>query len=445
MKVRYTPERVSNRSSWRGLGAVLALFLALGAFFSGWHLGHGFDEGQQMANVFNFWNQPPITEEVVSTSDKPDLEEFWEVWELLEEKFVTSSTTVVSSQERIQGAIEGLVESYDDPYTVFLPPAESKAFTEDVSGEFGGVGMEVGLRNNLITIIAPLPETPAAAAGLMPGDVIISINGTSTEDMRLDEAVRLIRGPRGTVVVLEIYREGETEFLVVPVTRDRIEIPTVKSESREDAFYIALYSFNAISEQKVFDALRDFRTSDHEKLIIDVRGNPGGFLESAVGIAGYFLPAGKVVVEEQFGSGQKGTSYRSRGRLVGDFNPENLVVLVDGGSASASEILAGALRDHGYATIIGSQTFGKGSVQELIELDSGSALKVTIARWLTPAGTSISEGGVTPDIVIERTTAQALEDIDPQLEAAEAFLRGESVASEDFLSSLMSSSTADGV
>jgi carboxyl-terminal processing protease len=362
------------------------------------------------------------------------MSEFWRVWDLLEENYVSaSSTQVISIEDRIQGAIDGLVDVYDDPYTVYLPPVEAAQFEADVSGEFSGVGMEVGIRDGLVTIIAPLPDTPADRAGLLAGDVIVRIDDVSTEDMRIDQAVRLIRGEKGTTVELTIFRDGDSEFQTIPVVRDTIEIPTIKTSVEDDVFYIALYSFNAISEEKMQSALTEFVESGTGKLIIDVRGNPGGFLQSAVSVASYFLPAGKVVVIQESGVERDEKLFRSRSRLqVSPFNPDNLVILVDNGSASASEILAGALQDHGVATVIGSQTFGKGSVQELLELDDGSSLKVTVARWLTPNGTSISDGGLTPDIVITRTNQQRLEGEDPQLEAAKRYLNGEEVQSEEF-------------
>jgi carboxyl-terminal processing protease len=325
-------------------------------------------------------------------------------------------------EDRIWGAIEGLVDSYDDPYTVFLPPEDAAIFEEDISGNFSGVGMEVGIRDDVVTIIAPLPGTPAEKAGLLAGDVIVRIDESSTDGMNIDEAVRLIRGERGTEVVLMIFREGESEFLEISVIRDTITIPTTKTEIRDDVFIISLYSFNAIAEAEMQAALRKFVESGKKELILDLRGNPGGFLQSAVSIASYFLPVGKVIVRESFGEGEEEQLYRSQGRVLGRFAPEEMVVLIDGGSASASEILAGALQEHGIATLIGSQTFGKGSVQELIELGDGSSLKVTIARWLTPNGVSISEGGLTPDIEVERTPQQRIDDEDPQLDAALEFL-----------------------
>jgi carboxyl-terminal processing protease len=419
-----------KKSTKRGLGLFLAFCFAFGAFFSGLQLGQGVTGPEQSASLFNFFTNKSQAE--VETS-QPDLTEFWNVWSLMDEKFANaSSSNTLTPQERLDGAIEGLVDAYDDPYTVYLPPADAASFNEDVSGNFSGVGMEVGLREGLVTVISPLPDTPAKRAGIVSGDVIVEIDGKSTEGMRIDEAVKLIRGEQGTVVTLQIFREGELEFLTIPITRDTIDIPTVKTEQVDDTFIIALYSFNALAENEVKKALQEYLNSGAETLVFDVRGNPGGFLQSAVSIASYFLPAGKVIVTEEFGDESKNDVFRSRGRQIQLFTPENLVVLVDGGSASAAEILAGALQDHEVATIIGSQTFGKGSVQELVALDGGGSLKVTVARWLTPNGTSISSGGLTPDIVIERTPQQRASEEDPQKDSAVRFLNGEEVASDTF-------------
>jgi carboxyl-terminal processing protease len=412
-----TPETLdARRRTSPLLGIGLAALLATATFFSGLHVGNGMPLEANVLSVFG--RGPSITEDAV------DLSEFWRVWNLLEEKFVTSTTTpLATNEERVQAAIAGLVRSYDDPYTTYLPPADAEAFNEDISGNFSGVGMEVGMRDEVVTVIAPLPESPAERAGIHAGDAIVRINDQSTEGMGTDEAVRLIRGEKGTSVTLSIFREGETEFLDITIVRDTITIPTIKTEERDGVFIISLYSFNALAEAEMQKALRTFVQSKNRKLVLDLRGNPGGYLQSAVAIGSYFLPLGKTIVRESFGDGADEEVYRSYGRELGRAAPEKVVVLVDGGSASASEILAGALKEHGVATIIGTQTFGKGSVQELIELEKGSALKVTVARWLTPNGTSISEGGLTPDIVVERTVEDREAERDPQLDAALDFLK----------------------
>ena len=422
----------------RYVGITVALLLAAGAFFSGIQFGQGSAGQGQLASLFSLFASEPEVKETTS------LDQFWEVWNLLDEKFaVGTSSQQLSDEEKIQGAIDGLVNAYGDPYTVYLPPADAQSFSADISGEFSGVGMEVGMRDGLIAVIAPLPQTPAEQAGILAGDMIVRIDGLSTEDMRIDQAVDLIRGEKGTVVTLTIFREGQQGFLDIPVTRDTIAIPTVQTEQIDDVFIIALYSFNAISETKVREAMFAYSQSGATKLVIDVRGTPGGFLESAVAIGSLFIPSGKVIVQESFVDTSQNDIFRSRGRQAGTFTPDNLVVLVDGGSASASEILAGALKDHGVATVIGAQTFGKGSVQELVELADGSSLKVTIARWLTPNGTSISNGGLTPDIRISRTPADRQADLDPQKDAAVRFLQGEVVISEDLEEDLLEAENED--
>lgn len=403
------------------------LLLAVATFFVGWQLGQQQVDasGPQQAGLWSFLIGTPEQPETV------ELTEVWRVWDLLEEKFAqSSSTNNVTTESRVEGMIEGLVNSYDDPYTTYLPPADAEQFGEDIAGNFGGVGMEVGMRNDVITVIAPLPDTPAEQAGLVAGDVIVQIDDTSTEDISVDRAVQLIRGEPGTVVSLMIYRQGETDFRTIDVTRDTITIPTIETEQIGDVFTIKLFSFNAIAEAEMQLALREYVRSGAPKLVFDLRGNPGGYLQSAINIASFFLPTGKVIVREQFGDDRPEELYRSTGRTLGGLAPQEMVILIDGGSASASEIVTGALQEHDVATVIGQQSFGKGSVQELVELPTGASLKVTIARWLTPNGTSISDGGLAPDIVITRTVEQVLADEDPQLDAALRFLAGETVVSE---------------
>jgi carboxyl-terminal processing protease len=407
--------QVGGKRSW--LGVLLALLLALGAFFSGLQLDR-LVGGEHTGMLSLFAGTPAV-------SNNADLNEFWKVWQLLDEKFAAGTSTFsLTPEQKIQGAIDGLVAAYGDPYTTYFPPSDAAAFDADISGNFSGVGMEVGMRNNAITVISPLSGTPAEKAGLLAGDVIVAIDGTSTDKMNIDEAVRLIRGPEGSVVTLTMYRVGDLEPKEVKVTRATIEIPTVKTEQKGDTFIITLYSFNAIAETKMQDALKAYVRSGAKKIVLDMRGNPGGYLQSAVSIASYFLPSGKVVLRESFSDDRPEQVYRSQGRTLKEFAPQEMVVLIDGGSASAAEILAGALAQHDYATLIGTDSFGKGSVQELVPLPSGSALKVTIARWLTPDGTSISLKGLTPKIVVERTPEQRIAGEDPQMKAALEYLAG---------------------
>jgi carboxyl-terminal processing protease len=418
-QINQRPTNKSNGNLFLGLG--LAVVFAAAAFFSGLQLGSDMEAGVKLEAIAYslFTSQADPATDV-------DLNQFWRVWNLMEEKYVSGSTSQqISKEERLEGAIEGLVKSYNDPYTIYLPPKDAEQFEEDISGNFSGVGMEVGIRDNIITVISPLPGTPAEKAGIVAGDAIVRIDDKTTEDMSIDKAVNLIRGEKGTEVKLTIYREGEQEFLEIPVVRDTILVPTIKTELKGDVFIISLFSFNAIAEMKMQEALREYVNSGANKIILDLRGNPGGFLQSAVSIAGYFLPAGKVVVRENFGENIDEQVFRSQGKSLKQYTPEEIVVLINKGSASASEILAGALKEHGVATLIGETTFGKGSVQELVELPDGSSLKVTVARWLTPNGTSISDGGLAPDIKIGRTPQQVLDDEDPQLEAALKWLAGD--------------------
>ncbi|OGG86021.1 hypothetical protein A2392_00960 [Candidatus Kaiserbacteria bacterium RIFOXYB1_FULL_46_14] len=402
------------------LGTGLAGILILAAFFAGVQLGQGSLQGiPGEAGLFSFIG--PSAE----PDNEADLTEFWRVWNILEEKYVTStSTSSPERSKRIEGAIAGLVKSYGDPYTIYMPPEEAAAFEEEISGNFNGVGMEVGIREDLVTVIAPLPDSPAEKAGIKAGDIITKIDEKATDNMGVDQAVRLIRGDRGTEVALTVYRKGESGFREFKIVRDVINIPTLVTETTGDIFIIKLYSFNALAESKMGDAMNEFAKSGKSKLVLDLRGNPGGFLESAVSIAGWFLPTGKVVVRENFGQDIEEEVHRSQGKGSFQFNQDNFVVLIDGGSASASEILAGALAEHGIATTIGDTTFGKGSVQELVNIPGGASVKVTIARWLTPEGVSFSLGGLKPKIEILLTPEEAEKDKDPQKDAAVEWLGG---------------------
>jgi len=337
----------------------------------------------------------------LNASESADFSAFWKVWNLIDEKFAAAtSTNEISDQDRIWGAVSGMVDALNDPYTQFLPPAENKEFETTISGEFSGVGMEVGIEDDLITVIAPLKNTPAEMSGIKSGDKILAIDGVSSINMSLDEGIQLIRGERGTVVTLTIAREGVSETIEINITRDTINIPTLDTELRSDGvFVISLYNFSANSASDFRDALREFISLKKDKLVIDLRGNPGGFLDASVDIASWFLPAGKIIVQEDFGNGEEKV-FRSKGYNVFNDNLK-IAVLVDRGSASASEILAGALKDHNKAIIVGEQSFGKGSVQELVPVTPETSFKVTIARWLTPLGNSISGNGVTPDFIVD--------------------------------------------
>lgn len=359
-----------------------------------------------------------------------DMKTFWKVWNILDTQFVTtkhkdklgqeiSSTTVsefdnLSKEERrIYGAIKGMVDSEQDPYTMFFTPEEAKSFETEIKGSFEGVGMEVGKKDGVLTVIAPMPGSPSEKAGIKIGDKIIKIGDKTTLDMTVDEAVKLIRGPKGTDISIQVYRDGNDKPLDFKITRDTIQLPTLDKfyDKKTGIYTIKIYSFSEQVDSLFKDAINDFASTNSNKLIVDMRGNPGGYLESAVDISSYFVPQGKVVVSQDYGSKKGLDQLRSLGYNVLSGKKTKVVVLVDGGSASASEIVAGALQDHKLATIIGEKTFGKGSVQEYIKITNKTGLKVTIARWLTPNGNSISVSGLTPDIVAENATSTTLQQI----------------------------------
>lgn len=352
-----------------------------------------------------------------------DLDPVWKAWRLLEERYVPATTTdPLTAQDRVWGMIEGLADAYGDPYTVFMPPREAQSFAEELSGTFGGVGIEIGMRDEILTVIAPLKGTPGERAGLLPGDRIAEIDTVSTFGMSIDEAIERIRGEAGTEVVFSIAREGESDFLTIPVVRDIIEVPTLDTELRDDGvFVLSLYNFGGTALPEVREALREFLKSGSDKLVFDLRGNPGGYLDVAVEIASYFLPVGTPIVIEDRGKGET-FIHRSKGYNV-IRSETRVAILVNQGSASASEIVAGALQDHGRAKLFGAQTFGKGSVQELVDVTPDTSLKITIARWLTPNGTSISHNGLTPDYVAPYTAKDAEADKDPQLDAALEYVK----------------------
>ena len=341
----------------------------------------------------------------------------------------------------IYGAIEGMTAALGDPYTVFFPPEESKIFQSEIAGNFEGVGMEVGVKDGKLVVVSPIKDSPAEKAGVRAGDFIMMIDGKESFSMPTDKAVKLIRGKAGTNVKLTLVREGAKNPVEITITRATIDLPTVKTTTKTELsgtdgasdgaglrkdgiFVISLYSFSANSANLFRNALKEFINSGSHKLILDLRGNPGGYLEAAVDMASWFLPSGKVVVREEFGKNREERIYRSKGYNI--FSDKlRTVILVDGGSASASEILAGALSENGVAKLVGEKTFGKGSVQELVNITSNTSLKVTIAKWLTPNGHSISEQGIVPDYVVEVMPEDVKNKKDRQMEKAVELLSKE--------------------
>ncbi len=376
------------------------------------------------AGTYFGYAKRPAVEKITSIVHKEaqaettaDFDTFWKVWNILNEKSIHANK--VTDQDRVWGATEGLASSLGDPYTVFFPPEENKLFSAEIQGSFGGIGAEIGVKDNVLTVVAPLRDSPAWNAGIKAGDKIIRIDKTTTNEMTTEKAISLIRGPKGTVVTLTILRPGEKVTREIKITRDTIEIPTIDTEVKEGGvFVIKLYSFTENSAELFQGALQKFVDTRSDKLILDLRGNPGGYLDAAVDISSWFIDQGKIIVTEDFGDNRKPYVLRSHGpRLFTD--QLKFVVLVDGGSASASEIVAGALREHNVATLVGEKTFGKGSVQELIPVTDTTSLKVTVAHWLTPNGVSISTAqGIEPDVKVSMSHKDITDGVDPQMKKA---------------------------
>lgn len=357
-----------------------------------------------------------------------DFSPFWKTWQILNERYVNGTAAIDSTttkkttdQDRVWGAISGMVSSLGDPYTVFMPPQEKIKFEEDIRGNFSGVGMEVGYKDGTPTVISPLPNSPAKKAGILAGDKVLKIDGVSTANLSLDAAIDKIRGKEGTAVVLTVLHDNDKESVDIKIVRAVITIPTIDTKivngknSSDKIFVINLYNFSAQSAELFKQAIGEFSRSGSNKLVLDLRGNPGGYLDAAVNMASWFLPQGKVVVRESSGVNNVEKVYRSAGYDI--FKDKNLkmVVLIDRGSASASEILAGALSEYGVAKLVGEKSFGKGSVQELVSITEDSSLKVTIARWLTPKGKSLSQNGLDPDYAVKlpevtATTTSSIKD-----------------------------------
>ncbi|MDD3399481.1 MAG: S41 family peptidase [Candidatus Pacebacteria bacterium] len=387
---------------------LITLFLVISILLS---FGAGFYFGNM-----HIPSTPPegVLNAELGMPDGVDFSLFWQAWRTLENAYVDKDD--IDYQEMIYGAVSGMVGSLGDPYTVYFPPEDAEIFKEDVTGEFQGVGMEIGIRDSQLTVIAPMEGTPAERAGLRAGDKITAINGTSTQGISSDGAVKLIRGPKGTEVVLTVYREGWAETRDFTIVRDVIEIPSVKLDIRDDGVaYIQLYQFSEAARSAFGESAVNIINSGAEAVVLDLRNNPGGYLEVAQYIAGWFLERGEIVAIEDFGSDRKPKEYKAEGPSSLLSYP--LVVLINQGSASGSEILAGALRDNRGVKLVGEQSFGKGSVQTLEDLSEGS-LKVTVARWLTPAGTLINGKGLAPDVEVELTEDDFNEDRDPQLDRA---------------------------
>lgn len=372
----------------------------------------------------SWFRQPEVRYPV---GDVPELVQeqfrvYWEAWRLIDDEFY--AVEPLDTTELVGGAIAGTVETLDDPHTTWVDPATADILAEDLSGSFQGIGATVNMVDGRLTIIEPLPSSPAAEAGLRPGDVIVSVNGEDIGGMPLLEAVGLVRGPEGTSVDLRIERTQEDGSVIeidMTITRRRFDVPTVEYELLPEGIaYLKLAEFNARATSQVRQALRDLLSEEPIGLILDLRNNPGGYLDEAIGVTSQFIEGDKLLMIERSSDGDEVEYDTQRNGLATDID---LAVLVNGFSASASEITAGAIQDYGRGVLIGSQTYGKGSMQIPYTLSDGSSLILTVARWYTPADRLIDGDGLTPDIIVEPTEEDLLAEIDVQLDAAINYLR----------------------
>lgn len=353
---------------------------------------------------------------------------FWKVWDTLEKKYVDQKK--LDEKKMYYGAIKGMVASIEDPYTFFLTPTENKQSKDDLGGRFEGIGAQLGLKDNRIVVVAPLKNSPAEKAGLRAGDIIVKVNSKPTEGMLLTQVVSQVRGNKGTKVLLTIDREGRE--LEVSVIRDTIQVESVEISLNETSgsctencgrvAYLKLNQFGDSTvdewEQKVAEINTAWNSGKIKGLVLDLRDNPGGYLESSVYLAGEFLGQGKLVVKQESTTYENKDYYVTRG---GSLLSVPLVVLINKGSASAAEILAGALRDHKRAQLVGEKSFGKGSVQEALDLGDGMGLHVTVAKWVLPKGEWINGKGIEPEIKLENVIPEGntmSRDLDKQLDRA---------------------------
>lgn len=367
-----------------------------------------------------FVGSPQIVNEDLGKPADLDFSLFWDTWRTVEEKYAGKT----DKTKMFYGAISGMVSSLGDPYTVFMDPEETKKFGDELEGTFNGIGVEIGIKKNIITVIAPISDSPAEKAGLKTGDKILKIGDTTTNGMSTDEAANLIRGPKGTPVTLIILRGNETETREIKVTRDTIVVKSVKLKMDDSSGKkIAILEISRFEKTTFNDAgiaADEILREDAKGIILDLRNNPGGYFDSAVNIAGLFVPNGEVVTIKRYNNHNE--NYNASG--TNKLGKIPMIILANEGTASAAEILAGALRDDRQIKILGETTFGKGLVQEVVDnTKDNSSLKITVAEWLTPTEKNINKEGLKPDIEIKLTKEDYEADKDPQMDEALKIMR----------------------
>ena len=410
---------------------VVTTLVAMLAFGMAFISGYLFGRSEPAHGPLSFLDvlQPSTaraTEEGVLTTDEQQrFTVFWETWQIVERDFYDKSQ--IDHQKLIFGAIKGMVDAVGDPYTVYQTPSQRELGDTDLRGSFDGIGIQVDMKENRLTVVAPIEGSPAEAAGFRPGDVVLAVDGKSLSGKTLNDTVGLIRGQRGTPVTLTVLRQGSNDPIEITVVRAEIKLKSVRVRMLDDQVgYLRISSFSASTGTEMAGAVKNLVEQQARGIIVDLRNNPGGYLQTSVEASAQFMDPGSVVLYQQSGNGDRRT-YRTEGGGVATQVP--LVVLVNRGSASASEIMAGALRDSGRAFLVGEKTFGKGTVQNVHELSDKSGLRVTTAQWLTPAEKPIQGVGLLPDQVIElpptaTISSEATRADDAQLDAAVRHLLG---------------------
>ena len=404
----------------KAVGVYLALVFVVASFLWGYRLGAKGEAARAVASASG--TVEFVNADMDRSGGTIDFKMYWDLWNVIKDRYAKQP---VDEKKMFYGALQGMVASLGDPHSVFMEPAASEEFAQELSGKFEGIGAEIGIKKENLVIIAPLPGSPAEKAGLLAGDRIIGIDEIDTTGMALDDAVSRIRGDKGTKVKLHVLRGKESEPRVFEIVRDTIAVQSVKvtyatSPKGKKLAVVKISHFNGDTTDLFLEGVTQIAARGVDGVVLDLRNNPGGYLDSSVAVLGEWIP-GEVAVSERYSDGTK-DDHRAGGR--GRLKDVPTVVLVNGGSASASEIVSGALQDLGKAKLIGTQTFGKGSVQDLIDLDDGATVKLTIAEWLTPKGNNINTQGIAPDYVVERTDKDYEDDKDPQRDAAYAWFDG---------------------
>ena len=413
----------TNKWNMKGFGSnLLAIVLLTGVFYFGVAWGKHLSQPktvdndttdfiQRLSNPRDIFAKDPE----VNKPEKVSFDIFWDVWKKVNNEYVSQDVTK-DTEKRVFGAIKGMVNSLGDPYSVFFDPEESEAFATELEGKFTGIGAELTIKDNILTVVAPIEGMPAEKAGILAGDKVLKVYDELTNDMTIEDAVKKIRGERGTEVVLTVLHKNDKDTTEIKITRDEIDIKSIAYEKKENGIgYLRIKGFMDDTAEELDKVVSEIIADGTKGLIVDVRSNPGGNLDVAVDIISKFVPKGEVVLWERDKNNQE-KPYRAIGGE--EFKDLPVVVLIDGGSASASEILAGALRDINSNLLIGEKTFGKGSVQSFEKLSGGSSLKMTIAKWLTPIKQSIHEVGIEPTIKVELTLDDIRNNDDKQLKRA---------------------------